>query len=121
MCGLTNILRYSIVHWNIRFVGEMVSDPQWRQLELAAEMLKALADPHRLGILLRLSKRELSVGELAEIEQEKVTTMSARLKVLLTAHLVKRRRKGQSVLYSLADTHVLNLVDNAIEHACEGH
>ncbi|WP_041345183.1 MULTISPECIES: ArsR/SmtB family transcription factor [Nitrobacter] len=99
----------------------MVSDPQWHQLELAAEMLKALADPHRLGILLRLSKRELSVGELAEIEQEKVTTMSARLKVLLTAHLVKRRRKGQSVLYSLADTHVLNLVDNAIEHACEGH
>jgi ArsR family transcriptional regulator len=49
----------------------MVSDPQWHQLERAAEMLKALADPNRLGILLRLSKRELSVGELAEIDRRK--------------------------------------------------
>jgi DNA-binding transcriptional ArsR family regulator len=99
----------------------MVSAPQRFQLELAAEMLKALADPSRLRVLLQLSKRELSVGELAEIEHEKITTVSARLKVLLTARLVKRRREGQTIFYSLADKHVLNLVDNAIEHACETH
>lgn len=99
----------------------MVSTPQRHQLELAAEMLKALADPSRLRILLQLSKRELNVGELAEIEQEKITTVSARLKILLTARLVKRRRDGQTIFYSLADKHVLNLVDNAIEHACETH
>ena len=99
----------------------MVSTPQRRQLELAAEMLKALADPSRLRVLLQLSKRELSVGELAEIEKEKLTTVSARLKVLLTARLVQRRRDGQTIFYSLADKHVLNLVDNAIEHACETH
>ena len=45
--------------------------------------------------------------------------MSARLKVLLTARLLKRRRVGQTIIYALADTHVLNLVDNAIAHACE--
>jgi len=99
----------------------MVSTPQRHQLELAAEMLKALADPSRLRILLQLSKRELNVGELAEIEQERITTVSARLKVLLTARLVKRRRDGQTIFYSLADKHVLNLVGNAIEHACETH
>ena len=99
----------------------MVSAPQQSQLELAAQILKALADPSRLRVLLQLSKRELSVGELAEIEHEKITTVSARLKVLLTARLVKRRREGQTIFYSLADEHVLNLVDNAIEHACETH
>jgi ArsR family transcriptional regulator len=54
----------------------MASVPQRHQLELAAEMLKALADPNRLRVLLHLSKKELSVGELAEIEREKITTTS---------------------------------------------
>ena len=46
-------------------------------------------------------------------------TMSARLKVLLAARLVNRRRAGQMAIYAIADTHVLNLVDNAVAHACE--
>ena len=99
----------------------MVFAPKLHQLQLAAEMLKALADPSRLRLLLRLAKGELSVGELAELEQDKITTVSARLKVLATARLLRRRREGQTIFYSLADTHVLNLVDNAIEHACETH
>jgi DNA-binding transcriptional ArsR family regulator len=97
----------------------MVSDPSDRQLELAAEILKALAEPHRLKILLRLARGEMSVGQLADADEENITTVSARLKVLLTAGLVKRRRKGQTIFYAVADAHVLNLVDNAIEHACE--
>ena len=99
----------------------MVSTPTRDQLDLAAEMLKALADPSRLRLLLRLAKGELSVGELAELEQEKITTVSARLKVMSIARLLKRRREGQTIFYSLADAHVLNLVDNVIEHACETH
>lgn len=84
-------------------------------------MLKALADPSRLRLLLRLAQSELSVGEIAELEREKITTISARLKVLSSARLLKRRRDGQTIFYSIADAHVLNLVDNAIEHACETH
>jgi len=99
----------------------MRSEPEQHELELAAEMLKALADPSRLRLLLRLAKSELSVGEIADLEQEKITTISARLKVLSTARLLKRRRDGQTIFYSIADAHVLNLVDNAIEHACEAH
>jgi DNA-binding transcriptional ArsR family regulator len=91
------------------------------QLDAAAEMLKALADSSRLRVLMRLANGELSVGEIAGLEQEKITTISARLKVLLTARLLKRRRKGQTILYSVADAHVLNLVDNAIAHASEIH
>ncbi len=99
----------------------MIADPNYRQLELAAEMLKALADFHRLRVLMQLAGGELSVGQLAELEKEKVSTVSARLKVLLTARLLKRRREGQMIFYSIADAHVLNLVDNAIAHACEPH
>lgn len=117
---LTDRFQYSIDPWNIRFMA-MVSAPEQHQLELAAEMLKALADPSRLRLLLRLAKGELSVGEIVELEQEKITTISARLKVLGTARLLRRRRDGQTIFYSLADRHVLNLVNNAIEHACETH
>ena len=97
----------------------MAVDLDQHQLELAADMFRALGDPQRLRVLIRLAQGELNVGQLAELEKEKITTMSARLKVLLTARLLKRRRVGQTIIYTLADTHVLNLVDNAVAHACE--
>ncbi|MDQ1199301.1 metalloregulator ArsR/SmtB family transcription factor [Agrobacterium sp. SORGH_AS 787] len=84
-------------------------------------MFKALSDPLRLRTLILLADQERSVGELSGIESEKIGTVSARLKVLLTARLVKRRKDGQSALYSIADYHVLALIDNAIDHACEHH
>lgn len=55
----------------------MAPNPKEHQLELAAEMLKALADPKRLRLLLRLGKREMSVGEIAELEKDKFATVSA--------------------------------------------
>ena len=97
----------------------MAVDLDQHQLELAADMFRALGDPQRLRVLIRLAQGELNVGQLAELEKERITTMSARLKVLLTARLLKRRRVGQTIIYTLADTHVLNLVDNAVAHACE--
>lgn len=99
--------------------GAMGEEPKQRQLEMAAEMLRALADPHRLRVLMRLAKGELNVSQLSELEKEKITTMSARLKVLSAARLVKRRRAGQTIIYAIADAHVLNLVDNAVAHAGE--
>uniref|UniRef100_A0A7C1T4P6 ArsR family transcriptional regulator n=1 Tax=Agrobacterium albertimagni TaxID=147266 RepID=A0A7C1T4P6_9HYPH len=84
-------------------------------------MFKALSDRLRLKTLILLAERERSVGELCELEGEKIGTVSARLKVLLTARLVKRRKEGQSAIYAIADNHVLALIENAIEHACEHH
>ena len=94
---------------------------QLHQLEAAAEILRALADAPRLRVLIRLAESELNVSQLAELENEKMQTMSARLQVLLAARLVKRRREGQTALYAIADAHVLNLVDNALAHASETH
>jgi ArsR family transcriptional regulator len=91
------------------------------QLEDAAAMFKALSDPARLQTLILLASGERNVGELAEIEGERIGTVSARLKVLLHARLVRRRREGKTAIYTIADAHVLGLVKNAVEHAGEQH
>ena len=88
-------------------------------LEKAAAIFRVLGDPARLRTLLLLAARERSVGELAKLENEKIGTISARLRVLLQARLVRRRRHGKSVIYAIADSHVLNLVANTMEHAKE--
>jgi ArsR family transcriptional regulator len=83
-------------------------------------MFQALGDPVRLRLLVRLAEGEACVSELAEQEREKITTVSARLKILHAARLVARRREARHVFYRLADEHVLPLVRNACDHAAEG-
>ncbi len=84
-------------------------------------MFKALSDPARLQTLVLLALQERSVGELAEAEGDRIGTVSARLQVLLQARLVRRRKEGKNAIYSIADAHVLNMVENAIQHADEHH
>jgi DNA-binding transcriptional ArsR family regulator len=90
-------------------------------LEEAAAMFKALSDPGRLQTLITLAAGERNVGDLAQNERDRIGTVSARLKVLLQARLVKRRREGKAAIYSIADAHVFKLVTNAIAHAGEHH
>ena len=80
-------------------------------------MFRALSELSRLRTLIALAEQERSVTELAEMQGEKIATVSARLQVLLTARLVSRRRDGQTIYYSIADAHVLGLIRNAIDHA----
>jgi ArsR family transcriptional regulator, lead/cadmium/zinc/bismuth-responsive transcriptional repressor len=89
------------------------------QIEVAAEMFRALGDPERVRLLLRLAEGEACVSELAQYEGEKITTVSARLKILSAVRLVSRRREAKHVFYALADGHVLPLIRNAIDHAAE--
>nr|MBV6629503.1 winged helix-turn-helix transcriptional regulator [Oceanococcus sp. HetDA_MAG_MS8] len=92
-----------------------------KQLEKATAIFKALADPERLDILVSLASGEASVSELAQARQQRLGTVSARLQVLSRANLLRRRRDGQVVLYSLADDHVVELIENALAHADEDH
>src|ERR1700746_3386396 len=91
--------------------------PEWAQIETAAEMFRALGDPERLRLLVRLAASEACVSGLAEAEGEKITTVSARLKALYAVRLVKRRREAKHVFYALADEHVVPMIRNAIDHA----
>jgi ArsR family transcriptional regulator, lead/cadmium/zinc/bismuth-responsive transcriptional repressor len=93
--------------------------PDRAELEHASAMFQALGDPARLRLLTRLSNGEACVTELADIEGEKLTTVSARLKTLRDVRLVKRRREVKHIYYSLSDIHVLRLVESAMEHAAE--
>lgn len=85
----------------------------------AAELFAALGDPPRLRLLALLAQGPACVSDLAEDEQEGMSTISQRLKVLRTASLVRRRRQGKHVIYALADQHVVDLVFNALAHASE--
>jgi ArsR family transcriptional regulator, lead/cadmium/zinc/bismuth-responsive transcriptional repressor len=78
-------------------------------------MFRALGDVARLRLLTRLADAgsEVCVSELAELEKEKLSTISARVKTLHAVRLVRRRRE------ELSDQHVLHLVQSATEHAAE--
>jgi len=90
------------------------------QLEAAAAICQALADPARLRLLMWLAAAgELCVSELVAREQQKLSTVSARLQQLHAARLVVRRREARHVLYALADEHVRALMENVINHAGE--
>lgn len=57
--------------------------------------------------------------ELAQAEGEKISTISQRLRVLRSEHLVVRKRRGKHINYGLADQHVIDLVFSALAHASE--
>lgn len=101
--------------------GQMAKAAGDRHLEDAADMFDALSDVSRLRTLMLLADRNLSVSEIAALDSEKLTTVSARLQILHGARLIDRQRDGKSVIYRIADDHVLSLVRNAIAHAAERH
>lgn len=96
-----------------------VSGEQDETFEKAAQLFKALADPERLKLLSILSQGEACVSELASSDQ--MSTVSQRLKLLRMENLVAKKREGKHIIYSLADRHVFELMENALEHVKEKH
>lgn len=93
--------------------------PSRAALEQVAAMFGAMGDPERLRLLLTLADGERCVTELAEAEGQKVTTVSARLKLLHGLRLVARRREARHIYYRLDDHHVVELLRGALDHAEE--
>ena len=87
--------------------------------QTAAAMFAALGDPSRLKLVEYLSRSEACVSEIATVYGDSLSTISQRLKLLRSERLVKRRRDGKHIYYSLADEHVEQLVRNALQHAEE--
>ena len=61
----------------------------------------------------------MCVGDLAQVLNMTTSAISHQLKVLKQAHLVKYRRDGKTVFYSLADDHVRSILDQGLEHISE--
>ena len=93
--------------------------PTVTSVERAANLFRALGEPARLRLLSRLLGQHCCVGDLAEAEGEAMSTISQRLRVLRAENIVVRRRQGKHVLYGLVDSHVKDLVLNALAHAEE--
>lgn len=89
-------------------------------LERAANILRAAGEVGRLRLLEVLLGGERCVTDLAEAVGVGLSTVSQQLRVLRAEDLVIARRKGKHVFYSLADQHVVELINGVLEHAREG-
>jgi DNA-binding transcriptional ArsR family regulator len=81
-----------------------------------AATLQALATPSRLLMLTRLRQGPCSVGELADAVAMEQPAVSHQLRLLRALGLVTGTRSGRSVVYSLYDNHVAQLLDEAVYH-----
>lgn len=81
-----------------------------------SETFKTLGDPTRIKILHALSKHELCVCDIAAVLHMRQSAISHQLRILRSAKLVKYRKEGKSVWYSLDDDHVLLLMNQGLEH-----
>ena len=87
--------------------------------ERAAALFRAAGDVSRLKLLERLASGEWCVTELAQAAGTGLSNVSQQLRLLRAEHIVRRRRVGKHIYYSLADRHVTDLIRNALEHAAE--
>jgi len=99
----------------------MQTVPEQETLAHIAELFKGFADPTRVHILcLLLTREELCVSEIAEQTAVSQSAISHQLRLLKQMHLIKARREGKNVHYSLADDHVRTILQMGLEHVmCE--
>lgn len=90
-----------------------------RELERLALTYKLLGDPTRLKILIGLAGGEMCVCDLAAYLELSESAVSHQLRKLRDLALVKRRRRGQILYYSLDDEHVNELLELGIVHVSE--
>ncbi|HWR38080.1 MAG TPA: metalloregulator ArsR/SmtB family transcription factor [Patescibacteria group bacterium] len=96
-----------------RAKADMLSDEHTQQL---AELFKILGDPTRIKILRALSTQELCVCDIVAVVQMGQSAVSHQLRILRGARLVKYRKEGKMVWYSIDDDHIEILLSQGIEH-----
>ena len=84
-----------------------------------AELFKIFGDSTRVKILYLLFESEMCVCDIAELTGVTVSAVSHQLRVLKQSKLVKFRREGKTIYYSLADDHVRTIIGMGMEHLCE--
>lgn len=90
--------------------------PPDEQLYDLAELFKIFGDSTRVKILYALLESELCVCDIAKLMEVTQSAVSHQLRVLKNSKLVKFRREGKTVFYSLADDHVVRILSQGMEH-----
>jgi ArsR family transcriptional regulator len=84
-----------------------------------AELYRVFGDGTRIRILYALFESEMCVCDIATVLGMSLSAISHQLRVLKQARLVKFRREGKTVFYSLSDDHVRSIIDQGLEHVEE--
>lgn len=84
-----------------------------------AQLFKIFGDPTRVRILHLLLNTELCVQDIADSLSMNQSAISHQLRILKQSALVKSRRDGKTIYYSLADEHVSTILAQGLEHVCE--
>lgn len=95
------------------------SMPLSEELFDLAELFKIFGDSTRIKILYVLFEAEMCVCDIAQLLRMTDSAISHQLRILKQARLVKFRKEGKSVFYSLADEHIKKIIDNGMEHINE--
>ena len=90
--------------------------PSEETMQGLAEFYKVFGDPTRIKILCTLFQSELCVCDLAEVTGMTQSAISLQLRVLKQMKLVKNRREGKTVYYSLVDSHIQSILNQGMEH-----
>ena len=98
----------------LKIVNETL--PEETELYDLAELFKVFGDSTRIRILFVLFEAEVCVCDLAKVLNMTQSAISHQLRILKQNKLVKSRREGKSIFYSLADDHVRTIIDQGREH-----
>jgi len=93
--------------------------PKDLEVERTAETFKILGDPTRLKIVLALLKKELCVCDLSALIGVSVSAISHQLRLLRNMRIVKNRKDGKMVYYSIDDLHIENIISETLVHINE--
>ena len=93
--------------------------PTDEELQSLADFFRIFGDSTRIRILYALSQSELCVCDIARLLGMGQSAISHQLRILKQMRLVKFRREGKSVLYSLADGHIETILAQGMEHIGE--
>ena len=116
---------YGMPHCDFMHVHDSVVEqvmhhmPPEETLYDLAELYKVFGDTTRIKILYVLFEAELCVCDIAQLLGMSQSAISHQLRVLKQSRLVKFRRDGKTVFYSLADDHVKTIIGNGMDHICE--
>lgn len=108
----------SILHENIIEIVKKKM-PQEEKLYDLAELFKVFGDTTRVKIISALFEAEMCVCDIAELLGMTQSAISHQLRVLRQARLVKHRKEGKVVFYSLDDEHIKTIFNQGLEHILE--
>ena len=112
-----NIEVCDCVHTHKNIKKRAISDDN--TLYALADLFKVFGDPTRIRILYALSAQELCVFDIASVLDMTQSAISHQLRILKQMKLVKFRREGKTVYYSLADSHVETILNQGLDHVLE--